>query len=178
MDQSVKEDLKPPSRLGSEEAMQRVFLDIAGVGYPGFAHVADRARRKDPAQVMLDALIQPDLEIRLVEALPWIAVRYPQMNWPWLISQATGAGMQNRLGYIMHLAQELAKAIPETVSILRRWEREIEQVRLPNEGTLCRDSMGEPERQWLRSNRPESAAHWNLLTSLTSDELTHAHIAL
>src|SRR5204862_2965596 len=43
------------------------------LGYPGFTHL--RPRRwalKNPAEVLLAALAQDDLEPRLVEALPWL----------------------------------------------------------------------------------------------------------
>jgi hypothetical protein len=56
---------------------------------------------------------------------------------------------------------------------LSRWERELEEARLAREGTLCRDSMPEAERTWLRSNRPEAAAHWSLLTGLTAEQLPY-----
>jgi hypothetical protein len=86
---------------------------------------------------------------------------------------------QNRLGYLVHLAEQTAHALPErqrqgAVQLLSRWEEELEQARLAREGTLCRDTMPEPERTWVRSNRPEAAAHWNLLTGLTAEQLPYA----
>ena len=50
----------------------------------------------------------------------------------------------------------------------------LEEARLAREGTLCRDSMPESERTWLRANRPEAAIHWSLLTSLTAGQLPYA----
>jgi hypothetical protein len=44
---------------------------LAGLGYPGFAHL--RAERTNPAALMVQALVQQDLEVRLIEALPWIS---------------------------------------------------------------------------------------------------------
>ena len=32
----------------------------------------------------------------------------------------------------------------------------------------------ERERTWLRTNRPEAAVHWNLLTGLTAEQLPYA----
>jgi len=58
--------------------------------------------------------------------------------------------------------------------ILSQWEKELEEARLAHEGTLCRDSMPERERTWLRENRPETAVHWSLLTSLRADQLPYA----
>jgi hypothetical protein len=34
--------------------------------------------------------------------------------------------------------------------------------------------MPERERAWLRVHRPEAAAHWNLLTGLTAEQLPYA----
>ena len=77
----------------------------------------------------------------------------------------------------MHLAEQTARALPEhpgAVQILSQWKEELEDARLAREGTLCRDSMPEPERTWLRSNRPEAAVHWSLLTGLTAEQLPYA----
>ena len=78
---------------------------------------------------------------------------------------------QNRLGYLVHLARALAGAPPQ----LTHWENELEEARLASEGTLCRDSMREPERKWLRANRSAAAAHWNLLTGITTEQLPYAN---
>ena len=44
---------------------------LASLGYPGFEHV--RARQtSNPAEVVLSAVVQRDLDTRLVEALPWV----------------------------------------------------------------------------------------------------------
>ena len=60
------------------------------------------------------------------------------------------------------------------MKVLSKWGGELEESRLAREGTLCRDSMPERERNWLRANRPEVAAHWSLLTSLTVEQLPYA----
>ena len=57
---------------------------------------------------------------------------------------------------------------------LSTWKTELEEARLAGEGTLCRDSMPEREKAWLRMNRPEAAVHWNLLTGLSGDQLRYA----
>jgi hypothetical protein len=62
------------------------------------------------------------------------------------------------------------------VQVLSRWQNELEEARLAREGTLCRDSMPARERAWLRTNRPEAAVHWSLLTSLTAEQLPYAAI--
>jgi hypothetical protein len=77
------------------------------------------------------------------------------------------------LGYIVFLAKEVAQDTRKR-EILSAWERDLEEARLAREDTLCRHSMPEPERSWLRSHRPPTAEHWNLLTSLTLEQLPYA----
>ena len=149
---------------------------LASLGYPGFAHVRSRAV-SNPADVVLSAVVKRDLDARLVEALPWVLSTYTDLNWGWLRDRAKWSNAQNRLGYLVHLAEQTARALPErqgAVEILSRWEKELEEARLAREGTLCRDSMPEPERTWLRSNRSEAAVHWSLLTGLTAEQLPYA----
>jgi hypothetical protein len=126
--------------------------------------------------VVLSAVVKRDLDVRLVEALPWVLSAYTDLNWEWLRDRAKLNNAQNRLGYLVHLAGQAAHALPERQSALRvlsGWENELEEARLAHEGTLCRDSMPEPERAWLRTNRPKAAVHWSLLTSLTVDQLPY-----
>jgi transcriptional regulator with XRE-family HTH domain len=149
---------------------------LAALGYPGFEHVRSKAV-SNPAEVVLNAVVEPDLDTRLTEALPWVLSTYTDLNWEWLRDRAKLNNAQNRLGYLVHLAEQTARALPEgqsAVRVLSRWENELEEARLAREGTLCRDSMSEPERNWLRANRPEAAAHWSLLTGLTAEQLPYA----
>jgi hypothetical protein len=142
---------------------------LAALGYPGFAH-----RRTDkpanPTDVVLGALVQRNLDTRLVEALPWVLAAYRDLDWHWLRDQARLRNAQNRLGYTLHLALQLRGAC-DSNEALRDWECELEAARLAGEGTLCRDSMPERERVWLRVHRPKAARHWNLLTTLTAEQL-------
>jgi hypothetical protein len=131
----------------------------------------------NPAEVVLSALVNRDLDTRLVEALPWVLSAYPDLDWEWLRDRVRLHNAQNRLGYLVHLAKQTAGSSPRrqcAVDVLSRWESELEEARLAREGTLCRDSMPERERASLRTNRPESAAHWSLLTSLTAGQLPYA----
>ena len=173
----------PPTALPLPEPLdvQQVSPDdlqrkLASLGYPGFEHVRSKAV-SNPAEVVLNAVVNRDLDTRLVEALPWVLSRYTDLNWEWLRNRAKLHNAQNRLGYLVHLAEQTARAAPErhgAVQVLSRWEKELEEARLAREGTLCRDSMPEPERAWLRSNRSEAAVHWSLLTGLTAEQLPYA----
>jgi hypothetical protein len=50
---------------------------------------------------------------------------------------------------------------------------ELERARLVREDTLCRESMPRAERDWLATTRSALARHWNLVTGLTVDQLSH-----
>jgi transcriptional regulator with XRE-family HTH domain len=149
--------------------------ELAALGYPGFAHVRSEERR-NPAEVVYSAVLQSDLDTRLVEALPWVMTQFPDLNWCWLRDNTKLRNAQNRLGYLVHLAIEVAKKAKNgpDVETLSSWERDLEEARLARESTLCRESMPQREREWLRSHRPAAAEHWNLLTSLTSEQLRYA----
>jgi transcriptional regulator with XRE-family HTH domain len=149
---------------------------LASLGYPGFEHIRSKAV-SNPAEVVLSAVVKRDLDVRLVEAVPWVLSTYTDLNWEWLRDRAKLNNAQNRLGYLVHLAEQTVRALPERqreVRVLSRWENELEEARLAREGTLCRDSMPERERTWLRLHRPEAAAHWSLLTGLTAEQLPYA----
>ncbi len=149
---------------------------LASLGYPGFEHV--RARQtSNPAEVVFSAVVQRDLDTRLVEALPWVLKSYTDLNWEWLRDRAKLQNAQNRLGYLVYLARETAGASPQydtAVKVLSGWENQLEEARLAAEGTLCRESMPEAERRWLKENRPLAAAHWSLLTGITAEQLPYA----
>jgi transcriptional regulator with XRE-family HTH domain len=150
--------------------------NLASLGYPGFEHVRTRAK-SNPAEVVLNAVVKPDLDTRLVEALPWVLSTYTNLDWGWLRDRAKLNNAQNRLGYLVHLAEQTARVLPErqdAVQVLSQWENELDEARLAREGTLCRESMPEPERNWVRANRPEAAAYWSLLTGLTAEQLPYA----
>lgn len=148
---------------------------LGALGYPGFTHFK-RGRRVNPTQLLLRALQTPNLEPRLAEALPWVVWHYPDLNWPWLLSQAKLHDLQNRLGFVVALARQVAEghAEPDKSSKLASVEALLERSRLVREDTLCRESMTEAERKWLRKQRPVDALHWNLLTGLVAEHLSYA----
>ena len=157
----------------SPNELQRRF---AALGYPGFEHVRSGAAT-NPAEAVLNAVVKRDLDTRLVEAVPWVLSTYTDLDWDWLRDHARLRNAQNRLGYLVHLAGETSRTTPareSAVEVLSKWRMELEEARLAGEGTLCRDSMPEREKTWLRKNRPEAAVHWNLLTSLSADQLPYA----
>ena len=152
----------------------RLAEELAGLGYPGFAHL--RARKANPAVVLLDALVRPDLAVRLTEALPWVAFTYSDLDWAWLLQQTKLRDAQNRLGFVVAVAGGLAtrRLQSKATARLSAVEQELEHARLAREDTLCRESMPVVEREWLVTTRSPLAKHWNLLTGLTSEQLPYA----
>ena len=151
--------------------------DVAGLGYPGFAYLHSRHRTpKNPGEVLLTALVQDDLESRLVEALPWLVLRYSTLDWTWVVREAKVRDLQNRLGFVVGLARQLAVrgGDERKARSLADLEAHLDLSRLAREDTLCRASLPEPERRWLAEHRPEAAKHWNLLTDWTADALRYA----
>lgn len=159
----------------ASRAPQQLATALAALGYPGFTHVKG-GRRVNPAQLLLNALQTPDLEPRLAEALPWVAWHYADLNWSWLLAQAKLHDLQNRLGFVVALARQVAErhAQHDKASALASVEAQLERSRLVREDTLCRESMTQTERQWLRQERPTDALHWNLLTGLVAEHLSYA----
>jgi hypothetical protein len=126
---------------------------------------------------VLDALVQKDLDVRLAEALPWVGLTYPDLDWCWLVREAKLHDVQNRLGFVVEVARGLADARPQFRTALDRLSvvaEQLERSRLAREDTLCRESMPPVERDWLTVNRSPLARHWNLLTGLTADQLSYA----
>jgi transcriptional regulator with XRE-family HTH domain len=151
--------------------------DVAGLGYPGLAYLRTRAwKSKNPAEVLLSALAQDDLEPRLVEALPWLVLRYWMLDWPWVVREAKLRDLQNRLGFVVSLARSLAVRGDdrEKTAALGDLEVQLDPSRLARADTLCRASMPAAERRWLAEHRSAAARHWNLLTDWTADALRYA----
>ena len=117
-----------------------------------------------------------DLEARLSEALPWVAWRYPELDWDWLVREAKLHDVQNRLGFVVALARQVAERKNDgaTAETLAAVQRQLQSSRLAREDTLCRESMTQAERRWLREHRPALAQHWNLLTGLVPEHLSYA----
>lgn len=168
-------DLRAPlQRKDSEGAPARA---LAALGYPGFAHLRTRNRGpKNPSEVLLNALAQENLEGRVVEALPWLVLKYWPMDREWLVRQAKIHDLQNRLGFVVTLARHLAerggdesKARP-----LHELELDLERSRLAREDTLGRASLSEAERRWLSDHLSADARRWNILTDWTADALRYA----
>lgn len=115
----------------------KLRAELAALGYPGFGHTgfgqtgfahvvtrgsgsgsgssagSGRARvraRRNPAEVLLNALRVADLDTRVVEGLPWLAWQYADLDWDWAVRNAKLHDLQNRLGFVTTLAQGMGSA--------------------------------------------------------------------
>jgi transcriptional regulator with XRE-family HTH domain len=155
-------------------AQDRVTAALGTLGYPGFAHVA--SKRLNPAELLVRSLGRKNVEARLVEAFPWLLLRFPDLDWNWLVPQAKQHDLQNRLGFLVSIARELAERRNDATAAdsLRKWEHVLEGSRLQKEDAFAGDALTDAERRWLRTNRSPEAAQWNLLSNLSADTLARA----
>ena len=141
--------------------------ELAALAYPGFAHLQRKTKEVNPAVFLLKALAAQNLESRVAEGLPWLVVRYPDMDFDWLVPQARLKNLQNRLGFCVTLAKAVGAS-----SALEEPERELFESKLAKEDSFCRQ-LNETERRWLLSHRSEEARQWNLLSDLRPDDLRY-----
>ena len=166
--------LPQASKLAAKVDPDLLARHLSGLGYPGYAHL--RPVKANPAAVVLQALLQDDLGVRLSDALPWVLLIHHDLDWKWLVSNARQFDAQNRLGFLVGMALELAdqrKFQPDAACELRPVLTVLERSRLAGEGTLCEESMTKSERAWLRENRSDLARYWNLLCAMTPEDLTY-----
>jgi transcriptional regulator with XRE-family HTH domain len=166
-----------PLEAGNVDAWDSASLaaSVASLGYPGFGQLRG-ADTKNPALVVLAALAASDVEVRVIEALPWLLMEYSDLDWEWLIRESKLRDAQNRLGFVVTLARQVAekRGADLAASRLRQIEETLDRSRLVREDTLCQASLSEAERRWLRRTRPIEASHWNLLTDLNAQLLPYA----
>ena len=113
---------------------------LGSLGYPGFAYLGGARMLENPAAVALAALRAPVVPARVTEALPWLFLNYPHLDWDWLVDQVKLANRQNRLGFLVAMARELAERRGDKTAeaVFERVEAQLEDARLAKEGTLGR----------------------------------------
>jgi transcriptional regulator with XRE-family HTH domain len=154
----------------TEEALA---TELGSLGYPGFAHLSGQLR--NPVELLFDALDRPDLDVRTTEGLPWVALRYPHLDWAWLLRELKVRNRQNRLGFVVSLAENMARLLcrQNVVQFLEPVLLDLEDARLVKEDTLCQESWPLSRKKHVRSVRSKLAAHWNLDTRLSEVDLAH-----
>ena len=94
-----------------------------------------------------------------------------------LVNSAKLWNLQNRLGFVVAMARELAETRTRwrhRLHDLRALEADLEPARLAREEPLGAAVRSDRMREWLRRNRSAAAAHWNLLTDLKPEHLPSA----
>jgi hypothetical protein len=152
--------------------------EVAALGYPGFAYLKSGVREKNPGEVLIEALVQESVEARVVEALPWLLLRYWDMDFSWLVRQAKLNDLQNRLGFLNSLAMGVSERSDPGAGKQNRafadLGKRLEDSRLAREDTFLKPVSTDAEREWLRRSRSEEARHWNLLTNWRAEHLVYA----
>jgi len=166
----------PLNPAGSQPlTLQQVAEQLSALGYPGFAYMRPK-RRRNPAEVLVAALKQDNLEARLMEALPWVLLHYPNLDWKWLTDQVRLHNLQNKLGFLVSVAREKLEEEgglhSQRYRTLLGVEQELEHSRLAKEDAFSPKTSG--ERQWLSDHRSELATHWNLLADLSFKHLPYS----
>ena len=175
-------DVLPPSALpyrgdGSWAMLGAPELaeQLAGLGYPGFSYMRARSTW-NPAELLVAALTKDDLESRVAEALPWLVLAYSNMDWGWVVTQTRMHEVQNRLGFVLTLARELAERRNKTevVTQLREVEDRLQTLVLMRQTTFCHEHMTQAERRWLMEKSTPQAKRWHVLSDLSLEHLSHA----
>lgn len=140
--------------------------ELASLGYPGFAHLR-KTKKANPADFLLTALVQPNLEARVAEGLPWLVLRYPDMPRDWLVRESRARTLQNRLGFVVTLGR-LAAGRDDLWPL----EQTLADSKLEKEDSFCKE-LNDVERRWLRVNSSVEAKHWNLLSDMRPDAVRY-----
>ena len=149
---------------------------LAALGYPGYAHRQNQNELHNPASLLLAALTARPLEARLVEGFTWLLVRYPDLDWDWLVPHAKLRDLQNRLGFLAALARSVAEPYPQhaaAVPKLLAVEQRLEPSRLAREDWF--GALTNAEKRWLRQDRPAMAAAWNMLADFKPADVRYVN---
>jgi hypothetical protein len=169
----------PLPDASSSEAVPEHWIEraLARLEYPGFVYLKKPGPRRNPAEVLLRALACDDLDPRLVEALPWLLLNFEGFDFRSLAEPAKLRDLQNRLGFVVSLAREVAEQTPRwfhRAGELCQLEESLEPSRLAREDSFGAVASGERMREWIRKNRSMAAEHWNILTDLKKEHLSYA----
>ena len=156
---------------------EQLAADLAGLGYPGFAYLRKRRSERNPSELLLTALAQDRLEARLFEALPWLVLKYWEMDPGWLVLQAKVHDLQNRLGFVVALARKAGRrsALPDSRrdAALEQLEANLRRSLLAREVLLAGAHVSESERRWLKKHRSKEARDWNVLSDWRPEALRY-----
>jgi transcriptional regulator with XRE-family HTH domain len=162
-----------PKRLPTNEWVEG---QLARLGYPGYAYRKRPGAVHHPVEVLVTGLSLDELDPRVAEALPWLLLRYAGLDERKLADAAKLKDLQNRLGFVVALARQVAErneAFRSRLTDLRRLEDALEASRLVREETFGQPRASGRLRAWLREKRSATAKHWNLLSDLQVEHLPY-----
>lgn len=160
----------------SDDLRLRAIKDALGaLGYPGFLSLFSEIEAEeghDPAVVLMAALACDRLDEPVVEALPWLVLRYGHLDWNWLVSEARRRGVQNRLGFVVSLALRVAAGslAMDRLARLAAVEEELFACRLTKQETRWLRAAP-ASRMPLGARRSEEAVQWGVPSALRADEI-------
>jgi transcriptional regulator with XRE-family HTH domain len=156
----------------------RTAKGLANLGYPGFAYLGSSGTLTNPTEVLLRTLAAEWVDTRSLEAMPWLLLRYADFDHRQIVMLAHRHNLQNRVGFVVALAKDVAERNPEyshRLPELNKLLSSLEPLRLAREDELGQPLKSEQLRKWIRGNRTAAAAHWNLLTDLGTEHLAYAN---
>lgn len=143
---------------------------LAALDYPKFSHLK-KGVKANPAQILFSALKKEILDSRIAESLPWLIFTFPEMDWEKLIKFARIFDLQNRLGFFVSLARRLAEkaGAGQKRRLLSEIEKSLAKSRLYREDFW--GNLTDAEKKYLKTNRPEDAKYWRVLSDLSLEHL-------
>jgi len=149
---------------------------LSALGFPGFQYMRAGWTR-NPAEVLLDALRQDDLDSRVAEALPWVLLNYPDLDRDWLLRETRVRNLTNRLGFVVSLAMQVeVRRARNTTAVYQRLaelEKLLKQSRLEAEFTFGSRLNSARQQEWVRQNRSAQAEQWHVLTTWQPEHLQY-----
>jgi transcriptional regulator with XRE-family HTH domain len=157
----------PVNEVRDEVSADTLAHELALLGYPGYAHLRKGGQAGNPASFLLTALGQRNLEARTAEGLPWVVLKYPDMDSTFLVREARTRNLQNRLGFTVTLGRRAANR-----SDLQPLEQQLVDSKLEKEDAFCKE-LNSAERKWLQGHSSAEARAWNLLSDLTPSSVRY-----
>jgi transcriptional regulator with XRE-family HTH domain len=164
---------RPRNSLVTADSLAK---SLSALGYPGFAHLRAGWKR-NPSEVLVEALRLEELDSRVAEALPWVLLNYPDLDRDWLLREARLHGLTNRLGFLVSLALRVLEQRGGRRLSVHHSLHELEQLlslsRLEAESSLG-PRLSATQQEWVRQNRSEEARQWHVLTTWRPEHLQYA----
>jgi hypothetical protein len=130
----------------------------------------------DAGVVLMAALSCEKLDDRVVEALPWVVLRFEMLDWAWLVAEARRRQVQNRLGFVVGMALKVAAegrvTTMERLTRLSALEEELFECRLEKED-LKWVAVAPAQRAARKERRSRDAKQWGLFSEMQVDDLAY-----